>query len=132
MIRSVDTVAFSLFVQAPVGYGESGGVVPDDVPVTIKELDVEGAIREFRAFQERLIGLYSTADDRPQAGDDPFEIIERHYDAAGDEPRRPDLPVGGQGLERGDGKTLQRILSIADAPKVPSFEVRAHEIREQQ
>ena len=27
---------------------------PDEVPVTIKELDVEGAIREFTEFQRRL------------------------------------------------------------------------------
>ena len=27
---------------------------PDEVPVTIKELDVEGAIAEFRGFQARL------------------------------------------------------------------------------
>ena len=30
------------------------GQDPEDVPVTIKELDVEGAIREFQEFKDRL------------------------------------------------------------------------------
>ncbi|TDJ69817.1 MAG: hypothetical protein E2O39_10940, partial [Planctomycetota bacterium] len=34
--------------------GYATAQAPDEVPVTIKELDVEGAIREFRGFQARL------------------------------------------------------------------------------
>lgn len=37
-----------------LGAGFASAQDPGDVPVTIKELDVEGAIREFQSFQQRL------------------------------------------------------------------------------
>jgi len=45
----------ALFVAGPAVHSAPAAVQdPEDVPVTIKELDVEDAIREFQQFKERL------------------------------------------------------------------------------
>jgi hypothetical protein len=58
MPRSLFIAAAAVLTSALVGAGPQDRRGPvEEVPVTIRELDVEGAIREFQDFQRRL-GLY--------------------------------------------------------------------------
>jgi hypothetical protein len=48
----------------------------DDAPVTIKELDVEDAIREFQEFQERLVEYQGEIGEGQQIARETSEILE--------------------------------------------------------
>lgn len=57
----------------------------DDVPVTIKELDVEGAIAEFKAFQKRLGEFRSEITEGKQVAQETSQILAELRETAGPE-----------------------------------------------
>ena len=54
----------------------------DDVPVTIKELDVDGAIREFRDFQKRLGEFREEISEGRSIAQETSQILQELRDAA--------------------------------------------------
>ena len=57
----------------------------DEVPVTIKELDVQGAIVEFQAFQRRLGQFRSEIDDGRTIAQETSQILAELQESAGPE-----------------------------------------------
>lgn len=66
---------------------------PDDVPVTIKELDVQGAIREFQAFQKRLGEFRSEISEGRGIAQETSQILAELQDGATPENNYNEGPI---------------------------------------
>lgn len=81
--------ALLAFSPASTAYVQS----PEEVPITIKELDVQGAIREFQAFQQRLGQFRSQISEGRGIAQETSQILSDLQESAGPENNYNEEPI---------------------------------------
>ncbi len=101
------SILFLLLVGAPAAAAQT----PEDVPVTIKELDVEEAIREFQAFQRELGRFREEIESGRSVATETAQILEDLRATAGPE------------NDYNEGPILEAVTSYVEGPVAKQVEL---------
>ncbi len=100
-----------ILVLALAGPAAAAAQTPDDVPVTMKELDVEEAIREFQAFQLQLGRFRQEIDEGRSVATETAQILEELRATAGPE------------NDYNEGPILEAVTAYVEGPVAKQVEL---------